>query len=328
MRRREAFTAVLVACTLSAGGGCRERPIEADRRVIRLAVGGFDFSDVPRLAAQRELTARGYTIRQNEYTQADLGVLALSRRENDMGVISIALGWAAIAKGAPIVTVMEAVGSRHVLLTRSSIESCRDLEGLRLVVNSLGATGDQLLRTYLAEECPGVTPTILIIQHTRNRMAAVMTGASDGAVVFRDDALAAMELAPGRVHVLADLGLRWPTLMNLGIFVNKQYAEENEDVVVEYLKACLVANRTLGTDPRLLAQEAPRLLNYERNFGPIASAYVAGKTWNPDGGASSEAVRDTIAFLQRTGTLDAAIDTTRVLDRRYLDRALAELAGR
>jgi ABC-type nitrate/sulfonate/bicarbonate transport system substrate-binding protein len=327
VRHEATFTPVLVACALLACGSCRERPPDADR-VIRLAVGGNDFSDVPRLAAQRGLRARGYTIRQNEYTQADLSVLALSRRENDMGVISIALGWAAVAKGAPIVTVMEASGGRHVLLTRSSIRTCRDLEGRRVGVNSLGATGDQLLRTYLAEECPGAKPTMLVIQHTRNRMAAVVSGATDGAIVFRDDALAAMELQPGRVHVLADLGLRWPTLMNLGVFVNRQYGEEHEDVVVEYLKACLTAYRTLGTNPALLAREAPRLLNYERNFATIAATFVAGKTWNPNGGTSHDAVRDTIAFLVRNGTLDATIDAGRLVDRRYLERALAELGAR
>jgi hypothetical protein len=52
---------------------------------------------------------------------------------------------------------------------------------------------------------------------------------------------------------------------------------------------------------------------------------VAVQSWSPDGGASPGALQDTLAFLRRTGTLDADDDAGRMFDRRYLVRALREL---
>ena len=186
-----------------------------------MATGSIDFADVPRLAAQRELAARGITIRSTTFARPDLSIIALSDGDQDMAVGAVTLGWSGIAKGAPIVMVMEASGSRHVLATKSTIRTCRDLDGRRVAVNSLGATSDQVLHAYLAEACPDASPAILVMPQTASRTAALVTGTIDAAVIFRDDALAAMKRAPGRVHVLEDMGVRWPNIMNTALFVNR-----------------------------------------------------------------------------------------------------------
>ena len=290
-----------------------------------MATGSIDFADVPRLAAERELAARGITIRSTTFARPDLSIIALSDGDQDMAVGAVTLGWSGIAKGAPIVMVMEASGSRHVLATKSTIRTCRDLDGRRVAVNSLGATSDQVLHAYLAEACPDASPAILVMPQTASRTAALVTGTIDAAVIFRDDALAAMKRAPGRVHVLEDMGVRWPNIMNTALFVNERFAARHEALVIEYIKACLQAHRALGSSVKPLVEAAHALLDRDGYFESIAAAYIGVRSWSPDGGASPAAIRETVAFLRRTGNLTGTVDVSRLVNRRFLDRALEEL---
>jgi ABC-type nitrate/sulfonate/bicarbonate transport system substrate-binding protein len=292
---------------------------------VRLAGGNDDFADVPRLWAERKLAARGIVVRSTFFARPDLSIIAVGQGQQDLTVTAITLGWAAIAQGAPIVMIMEASGSRHVLAARAAIRTCRDLHGRRIAVNSLRATSDQVLRAYLAEACPDISPVILVMPLTASRTAALLVGTIDAAVIFRDDAIAAMARAPGRLHVLEDTGIRWPNIMNTGLFVNERFADRHEPLLVEYLKEWLKANRALGTSVTPLVDAARAVLDRDGNLESMAAAYLAAGAWHPDGGASAEAVRETAAFLRRTGNLAEDADPFRFVNRRYLDRALEEL---
>ena len=151
-----------------------------------------NFSDLPTLVAQRSLAAQGYRIESIGYTQAELAAEALARGDADVAFGSMTTYWAAAMKGAPVVTVMEQCRTRHILMARLPIRSCADLQGRTVGVNSLGATGGNLLKAYLAEECPGTQPQVLVMPRPANRSAALVAGGIDAAVVLREDAVRLM----------------------------------------------------------------------------------------------------------------------------------------
>jgi hypothetical protein len=122
------------------------------------------------------------------------------------------------------------------------------------------------------------------------------------------------------------MGVRWPNIMNTALFVNERFAARHEAIVIEYIKACLRTHRTLGSSVKSLVEAAHALLpDRDGNFESMAAAYVDARSWSPDGGASPAAIRETAAFLRRTGNLTEAVETSRLMNRRFLDRALEEL---
>jgi ABC-type nitrate/sulfonate/bicarbonate transport system substrate-binding protein len=284
-----------------------------------------DFADVPRLVAERELASDGSPATVTEFARPELAIEALARAEADIAIGSIALAWAAAGRGAPIVTVMEVARSRHVVAAVGSIESCGDLNGRRVAVNSLGATGGELFSAFRREACPEAKPNVIVVQGNQNRAAALLTGTIDAAVILRDDAIDLEQRAPGRVKVLEDFGVRWPRVMSIGVFVERGFATKNRRAVQDYLRACLVAQRTIATDASRLEAAARETLGGDRAYHAVAAAYIEARAWDPNGGLMAESVNEAMRFLVRGKTLPENVAASSLVDRSVLDSVLDEI---
>jgi ABC-type nitrate/sulfonate/bicarbonate transport system substrate-binding protein len=308
---------------LSACGGAVPQPPR--HRPVRLAVSVADFADVPRLVAERDLARAGRPVVSTEFARPELTIQALMHGEADVAIGSMALAWAATSRGAPLVTVMELARSRHVVAAVPSVRTCRDLDGRRVVVNSLGSTGAELFAAYHREACPEARPHVMVMQGNQNRSAALLTGTIDAAVILRDDAMALERRAPGRTVVVEDFGTRWPLVMSIGVVARRSFASEDPAAVRDYLRACLSSVRTLTADASHLAAAAKDVLGGDQDYSRVAEAYLKTRAWDPDGGLTSDAVRETRRFLVRSETLGKDADESVLVDRSFLDAVLAEI---
>jgi NitT/TauT family transport system substrate-binding protein len=296
------------------------------RRVIRVAYSSTaDLGDVPSLLAQEPLASQAYDVQATFFAQAQLAVEALARGQADIGMGSTRTYWAAIARGAGLVTVMEQVANGWSILARPEITTCGGLEGRRLAISGEGSVTGALSLDYLRSGCPGTEPQIVIIPGSENRAAALLTGAVDASPVELADAVRLRLKAPGRFRTLVDFAAAYPQLKTTGVHVNREWARRNPESVHDYLRALLTVHRQVIDDPARLAAEARRRLGVDAE---VVSAHLTARAWDVNGGLTRDTVAYTVAFFTRSQSLPNGLTPERVADLRPLERVLAEIGRR
>jgi ABC-type nitrate/sulfonate/bicarbonate transport system substrate-binding protein len=164
----------------------------------------------------------------------------------------------------------------------------------------------------------------MVLPGSRNRVAALLAGAIDAAALLRADVVEYQERSKDAT-VVQDFALRWPDVAMVGIYANKAFAARHPVAIEHYLRECLRAERTLGTDPARLAEAAREHLGTDQDLLPVARAYVDARTWDGTGGLTPEGVSTTIQFFARAGWLASSVTPSAFVDRSFLDRALASL---
>lgn len=330
LKRTWVHAAICAHIALSAlvGAACKPADRQADARTIRVSYSGTtNFGDLPSLLAHDRLREQGYQVEEVHYSGADLVVDALSRGEVQFGNGSINTPWAAVAKGARVRTVMEHSTNPHRFIVAPEISTCAALSGRRLALHGEASVGTALIRAYLAEECPAAKPIYLYIQDSENRAAALISGTIDASGIELGVLQWLTEQAPGRFNILVDFAARWPSIKTTGVQVNTDFAAAHPDVVVDYLRARLIANRDLASDPDLLVAEATRKLGPSPTWPRTAQVYLEGRAWAPDGGLTEADVDRTLAFF--SSDTARALSAQDVADLRFLQEAAASLdAGR
>lgn len=285
------------------------------------------FGELPSYAANRALESRGYTIETTFYVQPELAVQALVDGSIDLSVGSSRIYWVAAQHGAPVVAVIEGVRRNHVLLAARTIESCAQLGGHRVGLTGLAAMGATLFREYLQAVCPGTEVETIFIAGSPNRIAALLSGTIDATVSFRAEAVDLARRAPDRFHALDDFEARWSDLISSAVFVNSARVHDRAADIDVYLRAMLEATRTLGADAAEAARQASVLMPPGEGYDAVAEAYVSAKAWDPSGGLLPGDVKRTMEFLVSVGELKTALPEGRLVDRAFLARARAGVAG-
>ncbi|MGH2628096.1 MAG: ABC transporter substrate-binding protein [Anaerolineales bacterium] len=179
---------------------------------------------------------------------------------------------------------------------------------------------------FLAEDCPEISPEVLVIPGSENRAAAMLAGQIDATPLEPADVVQLLDKAPDRFHVVADFAASLPDLMTTGVFVNRQFAEANPQAVEDVVRALLTVHRHIAADPDLLVPEAVARLGIEAELLPaIVEAHLRIDSWDVNGGLTREAVDYTLEFYVRIGSLEPGLTTDYVADVSYLTTILNEL---
>jgi len=218
---------------------------------------------------------------------------------------------------------MEHSSNGHRLVVRKHITTCKGLDGQHVAIQSESAAGTALLRDYFAEECPEVRLQTLFIPQSQNRAAALLSGQLDAAVLELSLFLWLDQQAPGQFRVLEDFGARWPLLKVTGVYVNSDFAREHPEVVRDYLRARVWANRAVTADPSLLVAEATRRMGASPEWPGIVKAYLGMTAWAPNGGLTEVDVERSLAFFKRVG-LKTELTASDVSDLSFLQSVVAE----
>ena len=97
----------------------------------------------------------------------------------------------------------------------------------------------------------------------------------------------------------------------------------NPQAVHDYLKALLLTHRRIVDHPDLLIAEARSRLRIDPALlTEVVAAHLRTNAWNVNGRLTDAAVRDSLAFFVRSGSLPASLTSEHVADLRYLGRAL------
>lgn len=321
LARCSSVVVVAVAC-----GACAQSADDGvASRTIRVAYSGqTGFVDLPSLLAHQRLRAKGYRVEETNYAATDLAVEALSRGAADFGVGAVTSAWQAAARGAPVRTLMQHATNPHRLVVVPDISSCAGLDGRRLALHGEAAVGTALVRAFLAEECPDARPNIRHVPDSSSRAAALLAGGIDAATIEIGVLMWLEHQAPGRFRILSDFAQRWPLITTTGVQVNTDFAAAHRDVVLDYLRARLKANRDLLSDEGMLAAEAARALGPSDQWPEMARAFIKARAWSADGGLGEGDVRTTLAFFANDTLTEASAGL--VADLTFLEEARASTA--
>jgi len=112
----------------------------------------------------------------------------------------------------------------------------------------------------------------------------------------------------------------------LALTVRREWARQNPEVVHDYLRELLLAQRAVLADPQLLSDGIVKYLAEEpAQARELADAYLKAKIWDANGGLSTQSVEYTLQFLRDGGLLSAGSRPEDVADVSYLNSVLDEL---
>ena len=140
---------------------------------------------------------------------------------------------------------------------------------------------------YLAEECSGTEPHVLVMPGSPTRLAAFLAGAVDAAAVMREDFIEIQRRAPDRIGLVEDFGIRWPDIAITGVMVNVPFSRAHAQSIDDLVIACLAEHRAVAHDPVRLARLAQSVLGaWRQGLSPdrygVRSGRLLGSQWRPD----------------------------------------------
>lgn len=304
------------ACARSAPGPAPQ--------VIKVGYAGeADFIDLPSLVAHDRLRARGYTVETTFFSASDVAVQAVSRGWADVIHGSMISAWTAVGRGARLRTVMDHVTDPYRLIAGPGVSRCADLHERRLAVPGESAVSNHLVHAFIAQECPSAKPDIMLLGESSSQSAALLAGSIDAVAIELSSWLWLQKQAPGRFTVLSDFSARWPTIKTTGVHVNVDFAAQRGDVVRDYLRALVDANRDVKADPGLLVSAANAHMGRSEDWPAAARAYFDAGVWPEPGAFTRAAVDDTLSFFKTYSRLDPRLTADAVADVRFLEAILA-----
>jgi ABC-type nitrate/sulfonate/bicarbonate transport system substrate-binding protein len=312
-----------VSASATASIGCATPPPDTAARVIRVGYSGEpDFGDLPSLIAHTRLRDTGYQIEPTFFSASDVAVQALSEGSVDIIHGSMISAWTAIGRGALIRTVMDHVANPYRLVVAPGISTCHELTGRRLGLPAESAVSTHLVRAYLSEECPEAKPEVLLLTESSSRAAAFLKGGVDAGALELSSLLWLQKQEPGRFTVLSDFSARWPAIKTTGVHVSAGFARQHGDMVRDYLRAQLAANRDVVADPLLLVEAANDNMGRSEDWESAAHAYVDARVWPENGGLTGADVDNTLTFFKTYSRLDSRLTRESVADLTFLEEVM------
>lgn len=286
----------------------------------------MDVRDVPLLMAFDELAGRGYRVEKTYIAGNTLLADVLARGDADVAVINNQTAWAAIAKGADIRTVSEFAKYTGLLIAGEDIRTCHDLDGRRVGLPVTTGFAPLLFNLYIARQCPGIVPDILVVAEASARASALLAHRIDATMVPGEELLKLQQQSTTPFHALAAPATLFPGVRVDGVQVSREWADTNPAAVKDLLGAQLRAHRLIRSNPQVLYDESIRRLALDpATAKAIGDSHLRMDIWDVNGGLTPESIQSTIDILTEADALQAGLTAAQVSDLSYLNAVLADL---
>lgn len=281
---------------------------------------------VPTLMALDALQAQGYTVERTALASSTLIVDALTRGDAEFGSLNPQTMWAAAAKGAKVRTFFEGIPTPGFSISKQEIQTCRDLDGKRVGFAAPTGINPTLFDLYIKQNCPNIKFSSLIIPESAGRIAGLLSGDLDASQLPLEDVMDIERKAPGKFRRLIDLSKEFPNLLTGVLNVRGDWAEQNPEVVKDFVRELLIAQRRVIENPQVLYDESSKRLGISSvEAKESGDANLAINTWGQNGGVTQQNVAYTLDFLVKINAAPATLKVEDVSDLSYLDAVLKEI---
>jgi NitT/TauT family transport system substrate-binding protein len=302
--------------------------LEPETTEFSVAFGGPGVSTVALLSAVRLLNEEGWTIDTPELSAGELQLQGVASGQFQMSSGNGPNVLALAQQGLPVKAVMGRIKNEWTLYSKSSIQSCADLNGVKLAIHSEGSPATFMVRDYIANECPGTEPQYIILPGSENRFAALLADEIDASPIELSDAIQLEAQGGDRFRRMASFAEELPNLTLTPIYANTEWAAQNPNTATLVLAKVLEQHRKFNADPAYFKEEILKTLEGVNadTIDQTVQAYVDLEMYDPQGGITPEQQQFSIDFVENAGGIEPGLTPEQAFDRTYLDKAL-ELLG-
>jgi NitT/TauT family transport system substrate-binding protein len=336
MSRVIAFTLVLLGIGLVACAAPKPAPVPTTitpahkSGILRIAIVRTpNVKDIPRLMAIDVLKEEGYTVTLQAYNDSALIPAAMQREDIEIGDSTSNQAWTAITKGLDVRSVVGLANMTFYFVTKPDVQTCRDLDGRSIAFSNRTSVGYVMFDDYLKQKCPGASPQIVLISDSHNRIAALQSGNVDGAYLEIEDWLQLDSQAPGKFRVLVDFAKEFPKVQYSTFTVRRAWAQQNPEIVKDFIRALLAAHRRLVGNSGLLRDAIVKYLSVDTAAAQYsANAITPLKVWDVNGALTTENLQYSIDYFEVKSSLQSGTKVNDVADLSYLNAVLDEIGRR
>jgi len=294
---------------------------------LRLSLlGATSVADVPSLMALAALEQQGYKTEAIHFAKSSLILPALLKGDLELSGANSTLVGAAIEEGADIRVIVGKVQVRYMLAAKADIAHCRDLDGRSVVFSTRQSVGYLMFEQYVQQHCPGIAPEIVLIAGSENRLAALQTEEVDAAYLGVDEWQLLQETGPDKFGLLIDFPREFPQVQLSMYSVRRDWAEANPDMVKDFVRALLEANRSVLRDRQLLVDAIVKYVEVEPDMAEnLAQEYLTSQFWDPNGQITADNIQATLDLLRAGDMLATDLTVEQFADLSYLNAVLGEI---
>ena len=232
-------------------------------------------------------------------------------------------GAAAILRGAPLkIAMVFDTKPLNWLYANKSIKTLAALKGRQIAVSSFGAALDQMTRDLLAKK--GLDPqrdvVLRALEPTPTRLAALVSGAVDAAVLNQSDSLAAKKLGYNELLFYGD-DLEFVTA---GVLVAEKTLAQRQDFMRRFLRGTLKGFFWFKSSEKEVVPRMARSMNVGSTEAAEAYAAALGAL-SVDGTIPAAFEERMIAQQRKTLKIERQIAPEQVYDFAPLRQVLREL---
>jgi ABC-type nitrate/sulfonate/bicarbonate transport system substrate-binding protein len=285
----------------------------------------LNVTDVPLAVAEEILREKGYTIESVDFDKIELVPPALERGELDIANGGYQVMWPALAKGAAAKTILQRNGNQYVIASSTDLKSCNDLQGKSIALGTARGMLTEMLKEYFAVRCPGVTPELVVVPGSNNRVPALVSGAVPAAQLELDDMIRLEAQEPEGFHPIIAFGKEFPDYGINGYYVSDAFAQSSPEAVRDFIRAILETHRRFR-DPEILKQAILKHTELdEASATRAAETYHAQNMFDANGGLTDSSVQNLLTFMISSGTLPEGTSADQVADLHFLNEILEEM---
>ena len=216
------------------------------------------------------------------------------------------------------------------MAVQGDIKSCKDLKGRKIGIQEVGAFNEVMSRAVMAT-C-GLTPKDVqyIPVSTKGRVAGLLSGQIDTAILHVDQALVAKKKKPD-LNILVNLWEPLPKWLYAAYIAPEKEINENRQLYIDMIAALIKANRYIYNNKAKIVEIATKYTQQDADI--VAQTYdilASAGAWPVNEGAPKDMVEWTINRQVELGTIKAQEKPTyeKFLDLSVIQAALTKAGGR
>ena len=216
------------------------------------------------------------------------------------------------------------------MAVQGDIKSCKDLKGRKIGIQEVGAFNEVMSRAVLAS-C-GLTPKDVqyVNVSTKGRVAGLLTGQIDTAILHVDQALVAKKKKPD-LNILVNLWEPLPKWLYAAYIAPEKEIASNRQLYIDIMTALVKANRFIYKDKAKTVEIATKYTQQDADVvGQTYDILASVGAWPVNDGLPKDMVEWTINRQVELGSIRAEEKPSydKLIDASIIQAAVAKAGGR
>jgi ABC-type nitrate/sulfonate/bicarbonate transport system substrate-binding protein len=216
------------------------------------------------------------------------------------------------------------------MAVQGDIKSCKDLKGRKIGIQEIGAFNEVMSRAVLAS-C-GLTPKDVqyVNVSTKGRVAGLLTGQIDTAILHVDQALVAIKKKPD-LRILVNLWEPLPKWLYAAYIAPEKEIASNRQLYIDIMTALVKANRFIYQDKAKTVEIATKYTQQDADVvGQTYDILANVGAWPVNDGLPKDMVEWTINKQVELGSIKAEEKPSydKLIDASIIQAAVAKAGGR